>query len=122
KYTILSHVWGTNEQTFQETLALFTQCKADGTNPRDCASEKVRRCCLVTESHGYKWIWHDTCCINKESSSELSEAINSMYYYTLAEFCYVYLADVPADFCHTVFRRSKCNNCSMMSLRFCSIW
>ncbi|KAI6038936.1 hypothetical protein EDC04DRAFT_2895856 [Pisolithus marmoratus] len=28
---------------------------------------------------GYKWLWIDTCCIDKRSSSELSEAINAMY-------------------------------------------
>src|SRR5277367_5000858 len=34
-------------------------------------------------------------CINKESSTDLSEAINSMYsWYGHAEVCYIYLADV----------------------------
>jgi hypothetical protein len=37
----------------------------------------------------------DTCCIDKRSSSELSEAINSMYqWYQNAVYCYAYLADV----------------------------
>jgi hypothetical protein len=43
----------------------------------------------------YKWI--DSCCIDKSSSAELSEAINSMYkWYTNAQVCYVYLCDVDA--------------------------
>jgi hypothetical protein len=37
----------------------------------------------------------DTCCINKLSSAELSEAINSMYrWYEDATTCYGYLLDV----------------------------
>jgi hypothetical protein len=35
-----------------------------------------------------------TCCIDKSSSSELSEAINSMYrWYKNAKFCYAYLSN-----------------------------
>lgn len=46
----------------------------------------------------------DTCCINKESSAELSEAINSMYaWYEKAAICYAYLDDVSA----TVDTRSE---------------
>jgi hypothetical protein len=42
-----------------------------------------------------KWIWIDTCCIDKSSSAELQEAINSMYrWYWKAEVCLVYLSDV----------------------------
>ena len=45
---------------------------------------------------GYEYIWIDSCCINKDSSSELSEAINSMYrWYSISAECYTYLADVP---------------------------
>ncbi|KAF9071605.1 heterokaryon incompatibility protein-domain-containing protein [Rhodocollybia butyracea] len=45
-------------------------------------------------SDHFDYIWIDTCCIDKTSSSELSEAINSMYrYYREAEVCYAYLAD-----------------------------
>jgi hypothetical protein len=42
-----------------------------------------------------KWIWIDTCCIDKSSSAELQEAINSMYrWYSNAEVCLVYLSDI----------------------------
>ncbi|KIO05949.1 hypothetical protein M404DRAFT_509198 [Pisolithus tinctorius Marx 270] len=41
------------------------------------------------------WLWVDTCCIDKRSSAELSEAINSMYrWYQNSQRCYVYLGDV----------------------------
>ena len=95
-YAILSHVWEGQEQTFKEAQDLRAQCTRTGQNPRDLASPKVRACCTLAARHGYKWIWNDTCCINKESSAELSEAINSMFrYYSLAKICYAYLYDVP---------------------------
>ncbi len=44
-----------------------------------------------------KYCWVDTCCINKESSAELSEAINSMFeWYRDATICYAYLEDVTS--------------------------
>jgi hypothetical protein len=46
-------------------------------------------------SDGLQYIWVDTCCIDKSSSAELSEAINSMFrWYQNAARCYVYLTDV----------------------------
>jgi hypothetical protein len=45
---------------------------------------------------GYEYIWIDTCCIDKSSSAELSEAINSMFrWYQEAAVCYTYLSDGP---------------------------
>ena len=96
-YAILSHAWGDNEQTFQETRALEKQCKEAGKTPRDLSSEKVRECCKLAERYGYHWLWDDTCCIDKTSSTELSEAINSMFiWYSCAEMCFAYLADVDS--------------------------
>ena len=44
---------------------------------------------------GLEYIWIDTCCINKASSAELSESINSMFkWYRDAAICYAYLDDV----------------------------
>ncbi|TBU24231.1 heterokaryon incompatibility protein-domain-containing protein [Dichomitus squalens] len=125
-YAILSHVWGSSEQTFQDVKRIQAEClerdKSDArqpsngnsrtnTNPRDHVSEKIRQSCLIAERHGYRWIWNDTCCIDKTSSSELSEAINSMHrYYSLAEVCYAYLADVTwgsSDEVARYFRESK---------------
>ena len=58
-------------------------------------SSKIRQCCIIAEEHGYKWVWNDTCCIDKTNSSEVSEAINSMFHwYSCAEICYAVLEDV----------------------------
>ncbi|KAI8282315.1 hypothetical protein K4K60_003645 [Colletotrichum sp. SAR11_57] len=55
---------------------------------------------------GFDWAWLDTCCIDKTSSAELSEAINSMFrWYRQARVCYVYLSDLPSQYPGDVDRR-----------------
>ena len=56
---------------------------------------KIERCCALAARQKLSYVWIDTCCIDKSSSAELSEAINSMYqWYRNAECCYVYLSDM----------------------------
>ena len=53
-------------------------------------------------------LWIDTCCIDKTSSADLSEAIDSMYgWYEKAQVCYVYMADVLASNEYLPFRESR---------------
>ncbi|TBU24884.1 HET-domain-containing protein [Dichomitus squalens] len=113
-YAILSHTWEGSEQTFQHVRAIGERCRLAGTNPRDDPelSPKIRECCILAERYGYDWAWVDSCCIDKSSSSELSEALNSMYrWYSDAEVCYAYLADVPdgcvLDAPNSPFRKSR---------------
>ena len=95
-YAILSHVWDEHEQIFQDLQTLRAQCAADGTNPRDLVCDKIQQFCILAERGGHEWGWADMCCIDKTSSTELSEAIISMYrYYSLADVCCAYLRDVP---------------------------
>ncbi|TBU64672.1 hypothetical protein BD310DRAFT_837982 [Dichomitus squalens] len=64
-------------------------------------SPKIREACRVARRAGYRYIWIDSCCIDKSSSSELSEAINSMYaWYARADVCYAFLWDVPTKADH----------------------
>ena len=52
--------------------------------------------CKLALSEGCRYGWVDTCCINKGNSSELGEAINSMYrWYVGSKICIAYLKDVP---------------------------
>ncbi|KAI0766997.1 hypothetical protein C8Q74DRAFT_1369867 [Fomes fomentarius] len=89
-YAILSHVWQDHERTFQEIQDLIAV-----PDRHALVSQKILRCCLFAEREGFEWIWIDTCCIDKTSSSELSEAINSMYtWYAQAAICYVFMHDV----------------------------
>lgn len=56
--------------------------------------DKLRHLCEKAQTDFQcRYVWSDTCCINKESSSELDEAIRSMYrWYSLANVCIVHLA------------------------------
>ncbi|KAK7961985.1 uncharacterized protein PG986_002810 [Apiospora aurea] len=106
-YVILSHTWGPNEVTLQDMQAEFGG-EDDGYNhaharPTNRASRKegfrkIKYTCEQAAKEGLEWAWVDTCCIDKSSSAELSEAINSMYrWYNKAKTCYAYLADVTLD-------------------------
>ncbi|KAI1203314.1 heterokaryon incompatibility protein-domain-containing protein [Nemania serpens] len=88
-YAILSHTWGEDEVSFQDMKS------ADAAEKK--GYQKVKNCCALAKANGYGYVWVDTCCIDKTSSAELSEAINSMYrWYQEADVCYAYLADVPS--------------------------
>ncbi|KAH7309122.1 heterokaryon incompatibility protein-domain-containing protein [Stachybotrys elegans] len=89
-YIILSHTWGHDEITFQEM-------QGDHAALEDRASyQKIKGCCRKARGDGYGYVWIDTCCIDKTSSAELTEAINSMYrWYSNADICYAYLVDIP---------------------------
>jgi len=56
---------------------------------------KVLGVCDLAKSDGFEYVWIDSCCIDKSSSAELSEAINSMFeWYSESVLCYAYLIDV----------------------------
>ncbi|KAK4158897.1 ankyrin repeat-containing domain protein [Cladorrhinum sp. PSN259] len=89
KYAILSHAWGEDELTMQDIQASCEQTKK--------GYSKVVNCCSRAKADNFEYVWIDTCCIDKTSSAELSEAINSMYrWYQNSDVCYVFLADVPS--------------------------
>lgn len=111
-FAILSHTWGKDEQTFQDVQRIRLECAKTYENPRNVVSDKIRKCCELAERDGYEWVWNDTCCIDKTSSAELSEAINSMFrYYSLSGVCYAYLEDVPPETAsaseYLVFKESR---------------
>lgn len=94
-YAILSHRWDGHEITFNE-IQQYTQELRTATRPlRTPQLEKIRGACDQARLDGIKWMWIDTCCINKNSSTEESESINSMFnWYREAKVCYTYLSDV----------------------------
>jgi hypothetical protein len=93
-YAILSHRWDDpqDEVSYQDLIvnpALARQKKG-------CS--KIYNTCKLAEKYGYHHVWIDTCCIDKSSSAELSEAINSMFrWYWDSAVCFAYLNDVPSD-------------------------
>jgi hypothetical protein len=59
---------------------------------------KIDNSCAQAVANGLSYVWVDTCCIDKTSSAELSEAINSIFlWYKSAEVCYAFLDDLPVD-------------------------
>ncbi|KAI0896648.1 heterokaryon incompatibility protein-domain-containing protein [Annulohypoxylon nitens] len=89
EYAILSHRWGDKEASFEK----FQSRQYDS---REGGYEKIWNfCAQVAEGKGsINYAWVDTCCIDKRSSAELSESINSMFkWYRDAQICYVYLSD-----------------------------
>lgn len=95
KYAILSHTWGSQEISFQDFAKEERRAKSGYIKIQNFIE------CIKEEDPGLEWAWVDTCCINKESSAELSEAINSMYkWYADAAVCHAYLDDVPPNLDH----------------------
>jgi hypothetical protein len=89
-YAILSHAWEGDEVSFDDMSRMpSAEVKAKKGYP------KIEQTCRIAlqESLGYAWV--DTCCINKSSSAELTEAINSMYeWYERSAICYAFLSDL----------------------------
>jgi hypothetical protein len=97
QYAILSHTWGEDEFTFQEmqyTDQSYIQHKP--------GYRKIAAFCrtVSTEHEGFlRHVWVYTCCIDKTSSAELSEAINSMFRFnSKASYCYVHFEDVSCEY------------------------
>jgi ankyrin repeat protein len=102
QYAILSHTWQDEEVSLQDIET--------GRSAKKKGYEKIKKCCSQAMADGFEYVWIDTCCIDKTSSAELSEAINSMYrWYQEADVCYTYLADVllEAEFSKAKFCSSR---------------
>ncbi|KAJ0279018.1 hypothetical protein COL940_006993 [Colletotrichum noveboracense] len=88
RYAILSHTWGPDEVCYQDWKNMAVARERTGFQKIELARRHA-----ISQDIGYLWI--DTNCINKDSSAELAEAINSMFaWYRDAEICYAYLSDV----------------------------
>jgi hypothetical protein len=86
-YAILSHAWGDSEPTFEDMQT--------GNAKNLPGWKKIEYAARQALKDGHKHLWVDTVCIDKRDSTELFEAINSMFrWYAEAEVCYVYLVDV----------------------------
>lgn len=103
-YAILSHTWENDEVTFQEFNNLESAQKKAG-------FAKIEKTCELAAAKGIPYVWVDTCCIDKSSSAELSEAINSMFeWYKLSTVCFAYLSDLivnPLTGSPTLWRDKK---------------
>ena len=94
EYAILSHTWGkgAEEVSFQDLVDLET-------SKRKLGFSKIEKTCQLARDSKINYAWVDTCCIDKSSSTELSESINSMYtWYRKSKVCYVYIDDWPPGY------------------------
>lgn len=85
KYAILSHRWlDVGEPTYEEMKA------GTAAGP---GYEKLMNFCAKAREHGMEFAWSDTCCIDRNSSTELDESIRSMFrWYRNSYICIVHLA------------------------------
>jgi hypothetical protein len=91
-YAILSHTWGQNHEEVH-----FGEMETTSIDQK-VGYKKIRYLCQQAAKDGLRWAWCDTCCIDKSSSAELSESINSMFqWYQKANVCYAYVSDVSAS-------------------------
>ena len=102
EYAILSHTWESDEVSF---AAFTTDLTAAKLKAGFC---KIDFTCQQAIAGGLEYAWVDTSCIDKSSSAELAEAINSMFtWYNNASVCYVYLSDVTKKDFDEQFPKSR---------------
>ncbi|KAI6141769.1 hypothetical protein BKA82DRAFT_832879 [Pisolithus tinctorius] len=91
QFVTLSHHWGEGEPLLRdvEGQSIYGMSTKMGFG-------KLQAFCVTACGRGYLWAWSDTCCIDKDSSAELQEAIGSMFsWYRRSALTIVYLSDVP---------------------------
>ncbi|KAI6014331.1 hypothetical protein EDC04DRAFT_2578814, partial [Pisolithus marmoratus] len=89
-FVMLSHRWGRGEPLLRdiEGKQIYDLTGTDGL-------AKLQDFCILVCERGFQWAWSDTCCIDKDSSAELQEAIGSMFsWYRRSSVTIVYLSDV----------------------------
>lgn len=92
EYAILSHTWSKEEVLYEDLQP--DKLAAASTK---AGYLKIQFLQQQASQDELPYFWIDTCCIDKRSSAELQETINSMSaYYALSRVCYVYLEDVEA--------------------------
>ena len=97
RYGIFSHTWGEEEISFQDWKRVEADDPQAAKIKLKAGYVKIIQTCHLAASRKLEYAWIDTCCIDKSSSAELSEAINSMFkWYRDSDMCFVYLADLQS--------------------------
>lgn len=100
-YAMLSHRWEMVEPLYKDLdgLDVFSLAESPGTR-------KLQNFCRQARECGFRWAWSDTCCIDKNSTSELQKSIISMFkWYRNSDITIIYLGDV-SDNSIEVLRKS----------------
>jgi hypothetical protein len=102
-YVAASHRWFRSSEATYQDVRDRRNTNSDGYHKVEAFAQYIRN-----NIPHVKWLWIDTCCINKDSAAELSEAINSMFeWYRNAEFCLAYLADVDTTASRSSLEKSE---------------
>ncbi|KAH8667022.1 heterokaryon incompatibility protein-domain-containing protein [Xylariales sp. PMI_506] len=98
-YAILSHAWHEGQEVSHQDWLEWLARKPGWRDIRARSGfEKISKACEMAREYGLDYVWVDTNCIDKTSSAELSEAINSMYsWYKSSKVCFAYLSDVNIE-------------------------
>ncbi|RWA13204.1 hypothetical protein EKO27_g1908 [Xylaria grammica] len=110
RYAILSHTWEDGEEVSLQDWLIWRRKRQgwqDVSKRRGLV--KILGACNITKKYNLDFLWIDTNCIDKLSSAELSEAINSMFkWYSLSAICLTYLSDIKFDgYSQSQIRASK---------------
>lgn len=91
-YVMLSHVWGEDEPLYGDVKLITNVLEMSPSSP---GTLKLQTFCRIAKQRGFRWCWSDTCCIDKSSSAELQESINSMFiWYRNSALTIAFLLDV----------------------------
>lgn len=126
QYAILSHTWDQDGQelVFSDFTASLPgetpgalQPELHWQNTRKTGFKKLQNFSLIAKEHNIDYVWMDTCCIDKSSSTELQLSLNSMFrWYARSAICVVYLSDfeleMKDDFQVRALPRFKLGGCS----------
>jgi Heterokaryon incompatibility protein (HET) len=77
QYAFFSHTWGPEEVLFREMVHFHRTAHSD-LRPK-AGFRKIELACQRALRDGLQYIWVDTCCMDKSSGAELSEAISLMF-------------------------------------------
>ncbi|KAF2805673.1 HET-domain-containing protein, partial [Mytilinidion resinicola] len=89
-YAILSHRWEDDEPASIRSHPHLRRALS-----KEIGWYKVEGACWAMKHLDMTYVWIDTLCIDKSSSAELSESINSMFsWYQKATLCFAYLSDL----------------------------
>ena len=91
-YVMPSHVWGEDEPLYGDMKLIANIFEMSSSSP---GIVKLQNFCRIAKQRGFHWCWSDTCCIDKTSSAELQESINSMFkWYRNSALTIAFLWDV----------------------------
>ncbi|KAH9212100.1 hypothetical protein DL95DRAFT_509798, partial [Leptodontidium sp. 2 PMI_412] len=110
KYSILSHTWGEEEVVFSDMISAGSTGVVSESVRAKKGFQKIKRLCDLASIGGFEYCWIDTACIDKGSSAELGEALNSLYkWYHNSAVCYIFLEDLNGN--HQLRRPIRFRSC-----------